>query len=42
MPYSMKMLLQEIQAMSIAPRLITDTNIENPHVHEFIEQGFKL
>ena len=25
----MKMLLQEIQSMSIAPRLITDTNIEN-------------
>jgi DNA-directed RNA polymerase II subunit RPB2 len=41
-PYAMKMLLQEIQTMSIAPRLITNDSIENPYVHEFIEQGFKL
>ena len=41
-PYAMKMLLQEIQTMSIAPRLITNDSIENPFVHDFIEQGFKL
>ena len=41
-PYAMKMLLQEIQTMSIAPRLITNDSIENPYLHEFIEQGFKL
>jgi len=42
LPYAMKMLLQEIQTMSIAPRLITSDSIENPHVHEFIENGFKI
>ena len=41
-PYAMKMFLQELQTMSIAPRLITDNTIENPFVHEYIERGFKL
>jgi len=32
------MLLQEIQSMSIAPRLITDNNIENPYVMNLLKE----
>ena len=32
LPYAMKLLIQELQTMSINLRLITETNIENPDV----------
>ena len=41
MPYSMKLLLQELQAMGIGPRLDTNQNISNPAVHEYILNNFE-
>jgi DNA-directed RNA polymerase II subunit RPB2 len=42
MPYSMKLLLQELQCMGIGPRLDINQDIENPAVHDFVENNFKL
>ena len=42
MPYAMKMLLQEIQGMSIGARLITDRGPENPIIAEHIMDNFKV
>ena len=30
LPYSMKLLTQELQAMNIVPRMIINDNIDNP------------
>ena len=40
-PYSVKLLLQELQCMGMAPRLDTNPNITNPVIHEHIINNFK-
>jgi len=39
LPYCMKLLIQELQTMSLAPRLITDTNINNVPVFKFLYEN---
>jgi len=39
LPYCMKLLIQELQTMSLAPRLITDTNIDNVPVFKFLYEN---
>ena len=36
LPYAMKMLLQELQGMSITPRIVTDTPISNKPVFQYL------
>jgi len=38
-PYCMKLLLQELQTLSLAPRLITEKNIDNVPVFKFLYQN---
>jgi len=40
MPYSAKLLMQELQAMNIGPRIDTNQNISNPAIHEYIRNNF--
>jgi len=40
MPYSAKLLMQELQAMNIGPRIDTNQNISNPAIHEYIMNNF--
>tara|TARA_B110000858_G_C17611522_1_gene384705 strand:- start:2 stop:754 length:753 start_codon:yes stop_codon:yes gene_type:complete len=42
MPYSMKLLTQELQAMNIVPRMDINNNIDNPAVHDFMINNYKL
>ena len=42
MPYSMKLLTQELQAMNIVPRMDINNNIDNPAVHDFVINNYKL
>ena len=39
LPYCMNLLIQELQTMSLAPRLITDTNIDNVPVFKFLYEN---
>ena len=40
LPYSMKLLLQELETMGIAPRLITDKNIDN-NIFDYLTSNIK-
>ena len=38
-PYAMKLMIQELQTMCIAPRIVTETNITNIPVFNFLYEN---
>ena len=40
MPYSMKLLIQELQTMSISARVVTESNISNKEVFNYLSENY--